>query len=269
MFSKLVKNEFVNRWKSILSIYGALLGASLIMLIMTKIYQGTSSNFFQMLYGLYAFLYVLLLLISFASVFFLPLADFRKRFFKDQGYLTHTLPVKTSTLLMSRMVCDLSMLLGMAIVYPLSICIAAGNFDFFTAVGDVCGELFEMIGFDASVGLTVLLTLLLMLVAYLYNLWVFNCSYAMGHCLFRKGKRIMSVVIFLAILLVSSLVSSAVSNALQDADLTGTMVSSSHYSVAISTLNTILLIWTLFMIVGTGVLVAVTNWVFHKHLNLD
>ena len=269
MFSKLVKNEFVNRWKSILSVYAGLMIASLLMLIMTKVRTGVSSDFFDLLFGLYAAFYALLLIASAASVFLMPLVDFRNRFFKDQGYLTHTLPVKTSSLLLSRMVCDLSMLVGMAIVYPFSICLAAGDFDFFSAVGDVLGRVFEAIGFDASVGLTVFLSLLLFLASYLYSLWMFNCAYTIGHCMFQKGKRIMSVIIYFAIAIVSSIISSAFSRAMDGADLTGTLNSHSHYSAAVSTLNTILLVWIIFMVVVTGILVAVTNLIFHKHLNLE
>lgn len=50
-------------------------------------------------------------------VVLLPCLDFRNRFFKDQGYLTHTLPVKTSTLIGARLICDLVMIAWMVAVY--------------------------------------------------------------------------------------------------------------------------------------------------------
>ena len=79
----------------------------------------------------------------------------------------------------------------------------------------------------------------------------------------------MSVIIYFAIAIVSSVISSAFSRAMDGADLTGTLNSHSHYSAAVSTLNTILLVWIIFMVVVTGILVAVTNLIFHKHLNLE
>ncbi len=268
MFSKLIKNEFVNRWKSILSIYAGLLAASVIMFIFTSINNSTNSSFVTMLYALYSVLYFIGLFLCAASIFFMPLDDFRKRFFKDQGYLTHTLPVKTTSLLMSRMVCDLSMMIGMAIVFPFSICVAAGDFNFFSSVGKFFKVIFHAIGLDASVGISVILFFLLIFASYLFNLWCFNCAYTLGHCLFEKGKRLMSVVFFFCITFFASYISSAVSQAMQNSGLYQNFLTSTG-SESIARLNVILLIMTLFMVLCTVGLVAITNLTFKKKLNLE
>ena len=61
---------------------------------------------------------------------------FRTRFYKDQAYLTHTLPVKTSTILVARMVCDIVLVIGISISWVISLCIAFGDAGFYKDLVD-------------------------------------------------------------------------------------------------------------------------------------
>ena len=133
MFGKLIKNEFVNRFKSIIALFAGLLIGSVVVFLLTFITDRVESGFLNVLHGVTVFVFIAGFFVCGASVFILPLDDFRKRFFKDQGYLTHTLPVKTSHLLLARTFCDVTIVIGMALVFPLSICIASGEPSFFMA----------------------------------------------------------------------------------------------------------------------------------------
>ncbi|MCM1288814.1 MAG: hypothetical protein NC240_10940 [Clostridium sp.] len=207
MLGKLIKNEFVNRGKQAASIMIAFLGVSCIVAIMDAIkeYGNVENDFFY-------FSYYLLLVVYFFATYGCIVAlligavnDFGKRFFKDQGYLTHTLPVKTSALMLARMVFDLVLIIAIVIVFPVSICIAARNFDFFGEIADSIRYAVAISdsGIDAAVVITELILLCVsLLIGGLVIIWTFNASYAIGHA-FNNAKKAMSILAFCLISIVN------------------------------------------------------------------
>ena len=268
MFGKLVKNEFVNRWKSIIALYLGLLIGSFVVFILGILVNNIHSNFLDVLYGVTVFVFILGFFVSGASVFMLPLDDFRKRFFKDQGYLTHTLPVKTSHLLLARTFCDITMVIGMAIVFPLSVCIASGEPDFFKAFISFFEKILSYVGINVSFTLTIVLLVVTYLSSYLFVVWCFNYSYTIGHCMFRHAKRLMSVVFFILLSIVSSVLTSYLGQAMDHTNLWQKIYKATGDKVIAST-NIVLLITSAYMILCTGILIALTNRIFKKHLNLE
>ena len=268
MFGKLIKNEFVNRAKSMIALFAGLLIGSIVVFLMNILADSIDSNFINILSGVTVFVFIIGFFVSGACIFILPLDDFRKRFFKDQGYLTHTLPVKTSHLLLARTFCDITMVVGMAIVFPLSICIASGEPDFFKAFIDFFEKLLSYVGINVSFTLTILLLLVTYLSSYLFVVWCFNFSYAFGHCLFKHGKRLMSVVCFLGLSIVSNVLTSYLAQAMDKTDLFTKIYKATGDKLIAST-NIVLLITSAYMILCTGILIALTNRIFKKHLNLE
>ncbi len=267
MLGKLIKYEFINRWKAMISVFAGLIGGSLVVALLRVIRESAGSSFMNGLFGLVSALYVVGMLLGLGSIFILPLYDFRQRFFKDQGYLTHTLPVKTGTLLVSRIACDLSMLVGMIIVFPLSLCIAVGNFDVFRALADMVNTILKMIGINAAFGLTVGLFCGLILIEYLFNTWCFNCAYTLGHCLFEKGKKIMSVLFYIAIVFITGNIATLIANGFKGRIESYDYVSDIARDVAF--VNLILTVMIVLMAVFVVGLMAITNRVFKKRLNLE
>ena len=268
MFGKLIKNEFVNRWKSIMAMYVGLLLGSIAVYIIGVLNKNIQSNFLDVLYGVSVFVFIMGFFISGASVFLLPLDDFRKRFFKEQGYLTHTLPVKTSHLLLARTFCDITMVIGMAIVFPLSVCIASGEPNFFKAFISFFERILSYIGINVSFTLTIILLVVTYLSSYLFMVWCFNYSYTVGHCMFKHAKRLMSVIFFIFLTIVSNVLTSYLGQAMEHTHLWEKIYKATGDKIIAST-NIVLLITSAYMILCTGILIALTNRVFRKHLNLE
>lgn len=126
----------------------------------------------------------------------------------DEGYLTHTLPVKTWQLIVSKMICGISAFIISILVALLSILIMIP-----ASAADLLGfwpELFRALGSQGVNGflapLELLVLILLSLIQCCLHLYL---AMAIGH-LFSKNRIVMSVIAFLAInFAVSILFSSA------------------------------------------------------------
>lgn len=103
-----------------------------VVLGLDKLYNVVGTTAFAVFVKLVDVMFALAMFAVIVMVVLLPCLDFRNRFFKDQGYLTHTLPVKTSTLIGARLICDLVMIAWMVAVYGLAVCVATGNFEVFS-----------------------------------------------------------------------------------------------------------------------------------------
>ncbi len=203
MLGKLIKNEFINRGKRAASIIIAFLCLSLVVALMGAINEYTyiKNDFFRFSYMLIIVIFSISEVVVVSALLIGALQDFGQRFFKDQGYLTHTLQVKVSSLMLARMVFDLVLFVAIAIIIPLSICIAVRDF---SAVSDLFDSIRFSLersdsGLEASIVIVdVILTFVAILIYALSGLWMFNASYAIGHA-FNNAKRLMSVVAFCVI----------------------------------------------------------------------
>jgi ABC-type multidrug transport system permease subunit len=206
-------------------------------------------------------------------VVLLPCLDFRNRFFKDQGYLTHTLPVKTSTLIGARLICDLVMIAWMAAVYGLAVCVATGLDAVYAQCETlivVSNEVFSggMSGMTVDRSLIVLdgvLALLMMWLGVMCNIWTINAAYAFGHA-FTKWERIWSVVFFALIQMICGILVVVFNEILskQDIDLFLEQISSTAKQYLI-----VLVTVTIIEVVGIAVLSVATTLTCKHKLNLE
>lgn len=121
MLGKCIKNEFVNRSGLVGMISAGVMLFAVIVLGLDKLYNVVGTTAFAVFVKLVDVMFALAMFAVIVMVVLLPCLDFRNRFFKDQGYLTHTLPVKTSTLIGARLICDLVMIAWMVAVYGLAV----------------------------------------------------------------------------------------------------------------------------------------------------
>ena len=252
MLGKCIKNEFVNRSGLVGMISAGVMLFAVIVLGLDKLYNVVGTTAFAVI----------------VMVVLLPCLDFRNRFFKDQGYLTHTLPVKTSTLIGARLICDLVMIAWMVAVYGLAVCVATGNFEVFSDFVGFVQQFLSMSGMIVDRSLIVLdgvLALLMMWLGVMCNIWTINAAYAFGHA-FTKGKRIWSVVFFALIQMIYGILVVVFSEILskQDIDLFLEQISSTakQYLVVLMTV-------TIIEVVGIAVLAVATTLTCKHKLNLE
>lgn len=204
MLGKLIKNEFINRGKQDASIFIALLCLSCVVAVMGAINDNMyiESQYFDFLYALLIVVFSASFFVAVAALLLGAVNDFGKRFFKEQGYLTHTLPVKTSALMLARMVYDLILIVAIAIVIPFVTCIGVRDFSFYSYLADLIEEIVDTRysgAFEYSIVIIdIILFFVTLLIIALAVLWTFNVSYVIGHA-FNNAKKLITALAFWAI----------------------------------------------------------------------
>ena len=196
MLGKCIKNEIINRYAQVVSLGLGILIFSGVVALLNEVKASVSNEYFTIFVGLVDVLFTITMIGVMATLVLLPCTDFMNRFFKDQGYLTHTLPVKTSTLIVARMICDILMVTVLAAIYPLCICIATRNFDFFGMIIDMLVQFLKLGGSTVERSLLVFDGILIIVgiwLSVLGSLWTINMAYSFGHA-FTKNKRLMSIM---------------------------------------------------------------------------
>ena len=113
MLGKLIKYEFKATSKFILMIFGLLLALSTMMSVslafnLDDIIAGISQEFQVggLILGVVAFLIIMLFVVlnvaAICGMFFYAISRFKRNLLGDEGYLMHTLPVKTRDNILSK-----------------------------------------------------------------------------------------------------------------------------------------------------------------------
>ena len=269
MLGKAIKNEFVNREKPLLLIFLAIFGMGIVVRVFRIIQNASDNTVATLMLGLVSVVYGISLTAAGVITFFAPVKDFRDRMFKDQGYLTHTLPLSIPTLLCSRIVMDLFTMLQISIFFPLSMVFAAGTKDVFKQIVDFITIMVKIFTKEVNselVGTTLILALACVAAQYLTNTWIMCAGYTIGHSVFNKEKRVLSIIftILIAILFVTFF---------------GTLVNSLFNDVEIDMFNDIdeglelankvLLLLLVIQLVATAINITLVGIIFKKKLNLE
>ena len=269
MLGKCIKNEFVNRSAFVGMLSAGVLLFSGLVFGLNQLYNHViCTTPFAIFVKSVDVIFVFAMYAVMLMVVLLPCMDFRNRFFKDQGYLTHTLPVKTSTLIGARLICDLVMVAWLVAVYGLSICIATGSFTIFGDFVSWVQDVLSLMGNNVDRGMIVLdgvLLILMMWFGVLFSIWTINAAYSFGHA-FTKGKRLWSVVFYILLEVVYAILVVVISEILsrQDMDMFMEQLSSSAKQclVLFSTA-------TALEVIGIAVLAVATTLTCKHKLNLE
>ncbi len=276
MVGKLIKNEFVNREKPLFLILCGVFLASVVTLLMRTLVDHVPERLegvFTMLSGIEIGLYVLAMVTAAIACFFLPVMDYRSRFFKDQSYLTHALPVKKGSMIFARMVMDIISIVQIAIVFPVSIMVAAGNREFFKEGMDLAKQLLSTI-FQEKVGgelvVFVILVVVGVLIQYLENIWLIICAYTIGHSCFNYNKKLLSIVFYIVLNMALSFIATLVTAGLSFADTQFSQVETAKgFTDVLSTFNLYLGIVNGMQLLFCLVFAFITSYVTTKKLNIE
>jgi hypothetical protein len=269
MLGKLIKNEFIQRFKPILLILGGELVFSLLISFLDVIITGKSPEVLRVLLKLTIVLYGFVMVAGVIGVVLIIINDFRNRLFKDQGYLTHTLPVKSSSIMIARILCDIVFVALALLGFELSTCIAARDFSTFSSFLNMIRDFCHYSSLNFSNSSFVLLTVLVIagiLLTCVVSIWHFNAAYAIGHA-FTGGKRIISVAAFLVISFIQYMLvylfayissTDAVNDAIRK-----------MLTDDLAIMIFMFIIIDVFFLISLVVFAVITSWICKKHLNLE
>ncbi len=274
MLGKLIKNEFIQRGKQTALILAGVLLYSIIECFLNLLVAEDIivNSYFEAFVTMTTVLYGFIMLASAIGIILLMFLDFGKRLFKDQGYLTHTLPVKTRDIMLSRIVFDVTAMLAMIIVYPLCICIVARNFNFYSELIDMLHMFLSYTGSGidkATITLDLALAVIAMFLSAILAIWQYNAAYALGHS-FSGSKRVMSVVFYIVIYTIMQIISGifvAIISIPSVSDAIINALSSIQSDVIIALI--MLLFTDIISLVAIIILIKITINICQKKLNLE
>ena len=151
----------------------------------------------------------LMLFISIFSLFaFMILSEiiilvrFYKNFFTDEGYLTFTLPVKTGSLINSKLIMSVTVTLTTLIVLAVNVCVILGigffdmivDNELFKFVAEVIDEIVAEFGFYLI--LYILEAIVIFILASAFSLLLMFCCITLASLITKKGRVATAIAIY-------------------------------------------------------------------------
>lgn len=220
MLGKLFKYEFKNTSKLMLTVYGIFIISTIISTIglSTNVLQTDIDRLpliFQLMFFAVMMLYILSMFALFLVTFVYLCIHFYKTMYSDQGYLTHTLPVKPVALFNVKLTTAWVWMMGSMILFILSI--------FIMMFGATQGELIDIVlnspipqileQFELVFGMKFLTFVFLMFVMMAFScvsyLLMVYASISIGQ-LFNQHKIVMAVVAGIVIYVLEQIANSII-----------------------------------------------------------
>lgn len=202
MLGKLLKYDMKSMSKSLLPLYLITLGMAIICRLVLLL--SNQISIFKGVSALVVFFFCILLIGVFLYTFVLGIKRFYNNLMKDEGYLTHTLPVPKYLHLNSKIIASLIFLVFSTIIVILAFCISFYYFGMFDALMRMLTEFSNAMSISLPAILCyVIITLLL---GYLSNLLLVYVSLALGH-LQNKNRLVFAVVYGIVVYTISQIVS--------------------------------------------------------------
>ena len=169
-------------------------------------YYSASSRIFGAVSNTIIFAYIVVLIIANAFTFIYLFQNYYRTMFKDAGYLTHTLPVKTPTILHGKFIMNFIWILISIVVAMLSMLIAFWSGDFFGFMGEVVNAVVrESQSWNHSFVWYIIMTLLLVLGCIASTILEFYLCMSVGQ-LAQKHHLLAGVGTFFAIYIIQKIV---------------------------------------------------------------
>ncbi|MDE6745299.1 MAG: hypothetical protein K2J72_01535, partial [Oscillospiraceae bacterium] len=105
MLGKLIKYDLMADWKKYAALYAATLITSIMLFTTGKIKESIRDNrILEMVEDMFGIVFMTLIIAISVAVVVLTVMRFYKNVMRDEGYLTHTLPVHTWEILASKLI---------------------------------------------------------------------------------------------------------------------------------------------------------------------
>lgn len=224
----------------------------------------SDSSFMTLIMGIFFALYTIYIVVLVVMTFVLIVTRFYKTMAGEQGYLTNTLPVKSSSLILAKLfsavIWELAAILLPALsflIFPLG---HISNADIQLFLQEFYHSFHQI---SMEIGLPWLLLILTGIVALISQPLMFYTAIAAGH-LFRRHRAIWSVVVYFVINTVIQMIEGAAA-----LSLAFPYTSANDTAMVSTILHSGLLMRLVFGIVLAVIYYVFTTYVFTKRLNLD
>lgn len=200
MLNKLLKYEFKATARWFLPLYIALIVLTLLNKL-TMIVELPEIAVFTVLEVLLMVFYVMIIIFTSIATLILLLVRFYKNLYTDEGYLTHTLPVKPSMHLNCKLLSGFIWNVASGVVQIISLFILFAGEGLFSELAEVFGEAGEYLKsaglFDNAI-VTLIIFVVIMIMSVFYNLLMMYCSLSLGSLL-RQYKILGAILAYFVI----------------------------------------------------------------------
>ena len=214
MLGKLLKYEFLATARFMLPVYGGAVALALLTRLLMFGDQMAGADVFGAAFGLMIFAYgASILAVVVLSIVFI-IQRFYSNLFRDQGYLTHTLPVSIDTLLWSKLIAAFCWALASIVVVVVSLAIMATGFWYDLFFRDL-RFFWEIMPHYHMRGIELFLSLLHSIIGLLAGILMFYAALSIGQ-LVKRAKILIAVLVYLGMSYALGIISSAVLFATMD-----------------------------------------------------
>lgn len=262
MLGKLIKYELRATARYFLPLYIILF----CMTIMNRIFMAIpifDHGYFKMIPALFMTLYVVICIATIIATFIIMILRFYQNLVTDEGYLMFTLPVKTHSIILSKLLISafwevISVLVVVSSIFALIITPALFS-ELSTGLQHLYNEVLRVMG--AQTALIIIETFIMIVLTPFYGILMIYSSIAIGQA-FSRRKILSAIVAFIAIQMILQFASSILMvfvmaiTGLNDTD--PSIIYTIIYPITIST--TLLL---------GAVFFFITNYIFKNKLNLE
>ena len=200
MFSKLLKNDLSQMGSRIYPLYLIILGLAFFAKAMNIL--STHIGAFQMIYGFTVMAWLCSIIICLVYTFFVAIQIFYRKNLRDEGYLTHTLPVTKTSIVSSMFITAIIYTIITVLIIMLSVMITfytPGIFhDFYNAIQTTWNSL------NIHYQHFIIFTVIIMVLSYMQLLSSIYCALSIGHS-FSSNKLAYSVVSWVVIYVISQI----------------------------------------------------------------
>ncbi|MBQ3665560.1 MAG: hypothetical protein II919_05585 [Lachnospiraceae bacterium] len=261
MLGKLIKHEFRATYKTYLLLFGTLLLLTVLSKITFKV--DTGFIFYEIVRGLFLVIdIVLMVAVGFVGTF-LVIARVYRHLLKDEGYLSHTLPVKTSQHILTKCITGTVWILLSYIMMAIAILIYVGEYG---EVWDAVTDFFNDLSEEPKLIGAAILFLLICIVAVASNVLSYIAALSLGQ-LFKKHKIVGAVVFWFVMNYALSIVLTVIQF------FTGTLfdrINDLDFRVdGYVFLYTVLTVILIGEILLSGIYFFISNYMLTKKLNLE
>ncbi len=189
MLGKVLKYDLKSMGKSLFPLYAGLIVLALVLKVISFITDSVSA--FKFVYNIMFIFFIILVIGGLFYTFLVSIMRYYKNLYSDEGYLTHTLPVGTNSLLFSKVVSSLVYIVLSVIISFISIIIVLGYNDVVSVLKE--GLEFFSLCFDMSVFSIAMWAIFFLLLSYICYVLMVYAGISLGN-MHSKNKIVFSVI---------------------------------------------------------------------------
>lgn len=201
MLGKVLKYDLKSMGKSLFPLYAGLLVLALVLKVISFITDSVSV--FSFIYNIMFVFFIILVIGGLFYTFFVAIMRYYKNLYSDEGYLTHTLPVNSGNLLLSKVIASLIFIVLSVIISFISVIIVLGFNDVVNVLND--GLEFFSLCFDMSVFSIAMWAIFFLLLSYICYVLMVYAGISLGN-MHSKNKITFSVIYTVVIYYITQII---------------------------------------------------------------